>query len=138
MLPDDPGDIDLGRTWINYGDLVQGIQTIYLFGQNFVGPVAFVWGHFTKNDSGKMGFQVVGSFVVEEFRRQGHRTRLQELLFENFKLDYIQTISGTETGKAWMDSCGYTLDPITGHRTCTLETFNKALDAKNRLKNQTA
>lgn len=114
--------------YVQWTEPVLGTVILVAFERSWPFPIGFVWGvPYGPNDSGKKGFDVCGSHIEEDYRRQGVRTAIQRTLFEKFDRDFVQTSSGTKDGRAWMKSAGYRLNRQTGIRTCTRRQFYAAL-----------
>ncbi|HVI10179.1 MAG TPA: hypothetical protein VND65_17955 [Candidatus Binatia bacterium] len=104
--------MDLSHAWLANATIGFGIQVYALFVPEFPSPIGLVWGTLTGGKRRK--FEVHGSFVHVFHRRNGIRTKINELLLES-ECDVIFSDATTPEGEKFMRAAaGYKLDPHTG------------------------
>lgn len=101
------------RYWVVWNDIGCGITVFHLFCEEFVSPVGTVYAIISgDNQDGKSVADITGSHVVEWARRNGVRSKINDVIFETFKVDAIITHSGTKHGKPFMEASGYVKNEI--------------------------
>jgi len=77
--------------WVSYVAIGFGQMMWFCYVPNCIAPIGFVWGWAT----GK-GFHVAGSFVQPWARRNGVRSRINDAIFQHYRV--ISTSSGSKEG----------------------------------------
>lgn len=93
--------VDHSYTYVEQAVIGVGM-TLYVCWNRYVGsPLGFVWG-WSHSES----FDVMGSYVLPEVRRQGVRTKINEHIFKSVPV--IKTWAGTKSGGfAFLKASGY-------------------------------
>jgi hypothetical protein len=94
--------IDFTNCWLDRGKLGFGLSVFGLFIRDMISPVGLVWG-----DARGEKMDILGSFVPAWARRQGVRTKINELLFKDYHYKTVVTAGATKDGRAFMEASEY-------------------------------
>lgn len=100
---------DLDQCVATHGQTDIGLWFVALWSPQFNTAVGVVFGTVGEDrQSGDKTFVSHGSFVNPRLRRRGIRTRLNDVIFANLKVDMIRSACGSnEGGEAFMRRTGY-------------------------------
>jgi len=105
---------DVSKAYVEWKEIGFGVTMYLCFVRSNCGPVGFVWGlPFGKGQGQKSRFEVLGSYVVPAYRRNGIRTLLNQKILEHSDVITSQ-IGSAEGGAMFMRDTGYRLDERIG------------------------
>ena len=104
-------DVDINRCEV-HTRVERGITFYTAYSDQFMVPLGFVWGVRRENAKDECVFDVLGSYVDPNVRRQGVRSFLNRFIAE--KNDVLITFGATDDGAHFMKAAGYKLDKTIG------------------------
>lgn len=90
-------------------------------------PVALAWAQLGLMADGSTRAEIVHAYTMEQYRRCGLRSMINDFLFENANVSVIlSTVGSAEGGYAFMQAAGYRICEQTGYWYLTKARWKQA------------